>query len=175
MALRRFVMTRRSTLAGVLLAAAIPALVACQLPSTQQGGQRAANTGATTAGAATQARAQAGAGVPSGTIVAYYGTDIPLGWILCDGRVTPNGLRTPDLRNRFIMGLDPASRETLGAVGGTASHQHSAETSNPRGERERIESGNDEHAANDEHTHPVTVHPASHLPPYVKLVYIMKD
>jgi hypothetical protein len=169
-------MTKRSTLVGILTAAGTLALVACQMPSTQQGGPRAtATTGAATVAAAPQARAQVGAGVPSGTIVAYYGTDLPVGWVLCDGRVAPDGRRTPDLRNRFIMGLDPTSQETLGATGGTASHQHAAETGKPRGEREQIESGNDEHAANDDHTHAVTVQPATHLPPYVKLVYIMKD
>lgn len=37
--------------------------------------------------------------IPKGIIVAWYGSDIPSGWMLCDGT---NG--TPDLRNRFIYG-----------------------------------------------------------------------
>jgi microcystin-dependent protein len=41
--------------------------------------------------------------IPSGTIVSYKGevNTIPLGWALCDG--TKN---TPDLRGRFIMGVN---------------------------------------------------------------------
>jgi hypothetical protein len=173
-------MTRRSTLAGFLTAASMLALVACQMPSTQQGGPRSGTATGTTppplaaAAAARQPVGPQGA-VPSGTIVAYYGTDLPAGWVLCDGRIAPDGRRTPDLRNRFIMGLDPASQEKLGVAGGTTSHVHTAETGRAREKSERIESGRDEHVADDDHTHSVTVHPASHLPPYVKLVYIMKD
>ncbi len=159
-------MMRRSTLL-LTTAALVLALAACQIPSTRQGGQR-------TTTAASQGRAQAG-GVPSGTVVAYYGTDMPAGWILCDGRVTPSGRRTPDLRNRFILGLDPASPSALAEAGGTASHQHAADAGKPREKDEALESGSDEHAANDGHTHAVTVQAASHLPPYVKLVFIMKD
>lgn len=39
--------------------------------------------------------------IPRGVIVAWFGTNIPNGWALCDGN---NG--TPDLRNRFIRGSD---------------------------------------------------------------------
>ncbi len=159
---------QRPTLVAILAVTGALALVACQLPSTRQGGQNRAAT-------ASQGRVPAGAGVPSGTIVAYYGTDMPAGWILCDGRVTASGRRTPDLRNRFVLGLDPASPAVLGELGGAATHQHVAETGRPRDKDEEIESGSDEHAANDGHTHAVTVQAASHLPPYVKLVYIMKD
>ncbi|MBR6022237.1 MAG: hypothetical protein IK066_07445 [Kiritimatiellae bacterium] len=37
--------------------------------------------------------------VPVGTIVLFYGTDVPDGWALCDGT---GG--TPDLRGRFVVG-----------------------------------------------------------------------
>lgn len=42
--------------------------------------------------------------VPSGVIVMWSGTVIPGGWGLCDGG-TYNGLTTPDLRGRFIVGV----------------------------------------------------------------------
>lgn len=37
--------------------------------------------------------------VPVGTVVLFYGTDVPDGWALCDGK---NG--TPDLRGLFVVG-----------------------------------------------------------------------
>lgn len=39
--------------------------------------------------------------LPKGTIVAFNGTNAPVGWAVCDGR-TVNGYKTPDLRGRFI-------------------------------------------------------------------------
>lgn len=50
------------------------------------------------------------AGVPVGTIVDYYGSSAPNGWLICDGRAVPDsmpqlkaliGANTPDLRGRF--------------------------------------------------------------------------
>ncbi len=111
--------------------------------------------------------------VPAGTIVAFYGTEIPAGWVLCDGSVTPSGKLTPDLRNRFIMGLDPGSA-ALGETGGSPSHTHSARLGQATKDTE-VEKGSDKDVAKDEHTHAITVDSALHLPPYVKLVYIMKD
>ena len=59
------------------------------------------------------------AGLPSGVIVMWSGTldAIPDGWALCDGS---NG--TPDLRNRFVLGVGAA--EYLGSTGGTDVHRH---------------------------------------------------
>ena len=111
--------------------------------------------------------------VPTGTVVAFYGTAVPPGWVLCDGRMTASGQLTPDLRNRFVLGLDPATG-AVGETGGAATHTHRGRTSKPREDDESLEEGKDEHAANDGHTHDVTVEASSHLPPYVKLVYIMK-
>lgn len=53
-----------------------------------------------------------GASVPSGLIAMWYGTvqNIPTGWVLCDGQ---NG--TPDLRDRFVYGLDSGSPTTGGS------------------------------------------------------------
>lgn len=50
------------------------------------------------------------AGVPIGTIVDYYGTTAPSGWLICDGQNVPDsmpqlkaliGSKVPDLRGRF--------------------------------------------------------------------------
>ena len=61
-------------------------------------------------------------GVPSGTIVMYNGSTAPTGWAICNGQ---NG--TPDLRDRFIVGV--GSSYSLGAQAGSAdavvvSHNH---------------------------------------------------
>ena len=57
--------------------------------------------------------------MPKGTIVMWSGNrdNIPKGWLLCDGK---NG--TPDLRNRFIIGV--GDRYKVNAKGGTESHKH---------------------------------------------------
>ena len=49
-------------------------------------------------------------GISSGMIVAFSGSEVPYGWLLCDGT---NG--TPDLRNKFILGASPNS---VGETGG---------------------------------------------------------
>lgn len=46
--------------------------------------------------------------VPSGKIIAFFGTVAPTGWVACDGT---NG--TPDLRSRFVKGYISG---TLGAA-----------------------------------------------------------
>ncbi|MDH4156684.1 MAG: phage tail protein [candidate division Zixibacteria bacterium] len=64
--------------------------------------------------------ASAGAAdIPTGLIVMWSGTlaNIPTGWALCDGS---NG--TPDLRNRFIYGVNTG--ENPGSVGGNSDHTH---------------------------------------------------
>lgn len=65
--------------------------------------------------------------VPVGIIVMWSGspTSLPSGWVLCNGQ-TQNNIQTPDLRGRFILGLDPGGEKafsppnggTMGAVGG---------------------------------------------------------
>jgi microcystin-dependent protein len=42
--------------------------------------------------------------VPLGGIIMWSGTSAPDGWAICDGRGYENGLVTPDLRNRFVVG-----------------------------------------------------------------------
>jgi hypothetical protein len=58
-------------------------------------------------------------GVPPGAIIMWSGalSSIPGGWALCDGT---NG--TPDLRDRFIMGVSQG--EDPSAIGGSTSHYH---------------------------------------------------
>lgn len=48
--------------------------------------------------------------VPIGAILMWSGNpnNLPDGWVLCDG-VSRNGLQIPDLRGRFIVGLDQGS------------------------------------------------------------------
>lgn len=57
--------------------------------------------------------------VPRGAIIMWSGTiaTIPIGWALCDGT---NG--TPDLQNRFILGV-PIGQDP-GITGGTSLHAH---------------------------------------------------
>jgi hypothetical protein len=157
------VMNRRATalLAAPLLTFALLA-TACSRPAAGPGatGTDAAGVGAT-------------GGLPSGTIVAFSGAQIPSGWTVCDGRATPGGKTTPDLRGRFVMGADQTAGDA-GQAGGSATHVHDAETGPGRGSR-GSDADNDFSAATGGHSHQVTVQPGDSLPPFVKLVYIMKD
>lgn len=50
--------------------------------------------------------------LPSGVIMAFYGSIIPKGWVLCDGQTydkdgnvtTESGIKTPNLSNKIIIG-----------------------------------------------------------------------
>ena len=55
--------------------------------------------------------------VPMGSIIMWNGAEdtVPDGWALCNGQ-TLNGVKTPDLRNRFIVGA--GSSYSVGATGG---------------------------------------------------------
>lgn len=154
-------MVRFRDLTAVSVGLAVLGLAcACQVSSPPEGG-------ATSAAAAATA-------VPAGTIVAFAGSVVPAGWALCDGRTTSTGRITPDLRNRFVLGLDPATG-AVGEVGGSADHVHTASVSESRGDRKDVEDGDDHDVADDDHSHTVTVGRASNLPPFVKLAYIMKE
>ncbi len=107
--------------------------------------------------------------VPSRTIVAWYPTrdDLdnallvpPDGWLICDGR---GG--APDLRDRFIYGTD--SIDEVGDEDGAMTHDHTTSHVGGAG----VEYDNEWSAAY-QHSH--TVSTVSHLPPLVKMVYIMK-
>ena len=61
--------------------------------------------------------------IPIGGIIVWSGktTNIPSGWVLCNGQ-TSNGRKTPDLRDRFVVGAGPGSYG-VGATGGEATHK----------------------------------------------------
>jgi len=54
--------------------------------------------------------------VPTGIIVMWSGTVVPAGWGLCDGG-TYGGLVTPDLRGRFVVGVDHYANTQIIATG----------------------------------------------------------
>ena len=60
-------------------------------------------------------------GLVKGMVIMWYGTEsaIPDGWALCDGQ-THNGVQTPDLRDKFIVGA--GSSYNLSSTGGEATH-----------------------------------------------------
>ncbi|MBE9584622.1 hypothetical protein IM792_09210 [Mucilaginibacter sp. JRF] len=121
-------------------------------------------------------------GVPKGTIIAYnpiniqniiksnspdkeLENQIPDGWAICDGR---DG--TPDLRNRFILAA--ADAKELSTIGGQAEHFHTG-TTDQQNDLGGIEKGNDAEAPG-RHTHTFKTNPESNIPPYFKVVYIIK-
>ncbi len=58
--------------------------------------------------------------VPVGTIVMWSGSTVPDGWALCNGQ-TVNGVRTPNLQNKFIVGA--GDEYSIGATGGEKTHK----------------------------------------------------
>ncbi|HAJ92717.1 MAG TPA: hypothetical protein DCO71_08935 [Gammaproteobacteria bacterium] len=134
------------------------------------------------------------AGLPTGVIVMWSGPldAIPAGWALCDGK---DG--TPDLSNRFVLGAGAAD-EYLGSTGGSRTHKHRAGNHthqiDPPSLRLRPVYGYSGYRGTGtrgrsytlpEQTFnlrsfksgPTTVIPdsVSHLPPYYKIAFIMKE
>ena len=97
------------------------------------------------------------------TIVMWYGSlaTIPAGWTLCDGT-----LGTPDLRNYFVRGA-PAGEAASNVVLGTDSHEHALSLRTAT-----IPQGTGTASAAPAHTHTTDV--VAHIPPYKKMVFIMK-
>ena len=155
-------------LAALFVCALSLSAVACNRPAAAP--PSAAPAGGL--GASPQGTTLGGGGFPSGAVVAFSG-QVPPGWTVCDGRMTPTGRTTPDLRGRFVFGADPNAGD-VGQTGGDASHTHQAAATVGKGAR-GSDSDNDFYASGSSHTHPVEVQPADSLPPYVKLVYAMKD
>ena len=54
--------------------------------------------------------------IPVGGIIMWSGSSVPDGWALCNGQ-TANGIRTPNLVDRFILGTD----SDIGRTGGNSS------------------------------------------------------
>lgn len=109
--------------------------------------------------------------IPSGAIVAWSKSEIPKGWILCNGK---NG--TPDLTNKFLLGT-VNSRE-LRKTGGDLSHTHSyqlpvkpAEDPGFRGASTFVIT-TPQYSANS--SIELKTLEAPNLPPYYKVFYIMK-
>jgi hypothetical protein len=52
--------------------------------------------------------------IPAGQIIMWYGSSsqVPYGWWLCDGSMAPNGVITPKLGKRFILGANSDYQST---------------------------------------------------------------
>jgi hypothetical protein len=91
-----------------------------------------------------QLNAQASLGVPTGAIVAWYGSDtaVPAGWAICAGQTLTkaNGTGTitlPDLRGRVVMGASttylqgstPGTKDRSLSTASAGGHTHTGSTS----------------------------------------------
>eukprot|EP00429_Kryptoperidinium_foliaceum_P042442 CAMPEP_0176104432 /NCGR_PEP_ID=MMETSP0120_2-20121206/52402_1 /TAXON_ID=160619 /ORGANISM="Kryptoperidinium foliaceum, Strain CCMP 1326" /LENGTH=186 /DNA_ID=CAMNT_0017438537 /DNA_START=41 /DNA_END=601 /DNA_ORIENTATION=+ len=129
---------------------------------------------------------------PSGVIVAYcpsrcvfdehHRVVVPQGWAVCDGREG-----TPNLVDRFIFGgsgeQDRAGQ--LQQIGGSAKHRHRVATTlhchgntrywaAPHCDEDRLDGDAVPLAMIENSTHEGDVDEHGHIPPYVRLLYIMK-
>lgn len=116
---------------------------------------------------------------PAGIICMWSGhvNRIPPGWALCNGFYG-----TPDLRDRFILGVDEG--EQPGEIGGENTHTHSGSFSVRTGGADtstsirRPPTGAPVRLTPLRHSHPVSasfdVAEVSHRPKYYKLAFIMK-
>lgn len=120
--------------------------------------------------------------LPKGTIIPFKGRrdDIDFDyWAICDG-----SKGTPNLTDRFILG---GNFVQIGGRGGANSHTHVARTI-PKGQVRKLQAnlfphsdGNIRPFEVERHDHsfngiesPVTVVKSDHIPPYYRLVFLMK-
>jgi len=78
----------------------------------------------TVAETATATSWDGGGTIPVGGIILWSGDTVPDGWALCSG-ATVSGVKTPDLRGRFILGAGQApglSPRAIGQTGGEERH-----------------------------------------------------
>jgi microcystin-dependent protein len=127
-------------------------------------------------------------GFPKGMIVIWYGelAQIPRGWALCNGENN-----TPDLRGRFVMGVNPNDRRNTNftarenkTIGGTETHtltiaqmpSHSHTITEP--DNYSCECGGGRCVCGYAQNRPTTTtgggQPFPIIPPYYTLAYIMK-
>lgn len=122
-------------------------------------------------------RASANYGLPKGTVISWNPYQeptleqniediIPDGWAICDG-----SYGTPDLTDKFIMGTN--SLNSVSESGGTVEHIHTGKTNNGNNNKQRTGSGGRD-ASDRNHSHIIYVDKTNHLPPYYKLIYLMK-
>jgi len=129
-------------------------------------------------------------GVPQGFIGMWYGATnaIPSGWALCDGSIV-NGLQTPDLRDKFVVGASNSTGDTSypglspNATGGQAdatlvSHSHSVRIGQSEDAGDRTLAYHDDSSGFTNETGLVNPTGSTatnkNLPPYYALAYIMK-
>ena len=84
-------------------------MAALDFPGSPSNGQTYTANGLSYTWDGTAWRKGSSVGVPSGVILLWYGTasNIPTGWVLCDG-----GNGTPDLRDRFVVGASNSTGDS---------------------------------------------------------------
>jgi len=111
--------------------------------------------------------------VPQGGIIMWSGllSNIPSGWQLCDGT---GG--TPDLRNRFIYGVN--SGENPGGTGGSTSHQHTTTGytwwRSASAGFAAVHNSDGDYTPGHDHYLSLNSDWRDHTPPYFRLAFIMK-
>ena len=123
--------------------------------------------------------------LPRGTILAWVppeeGAQPPEGWWVCDGETHELHPWVPDLSDRFLLGTalvaSSEAGDEIGTFGGSIAHGHPGsriplELSSPQ----RVEQGGvgAREAARSSHRHTVDVAQSRHLPPFYRVVYIIK-
>jgi hypothetical protein len=114
---------------------------------------------------------------PQGTILAWYRTEglkipDPSEWAVCDGT---NG--TPDLRGKFVSGVSDLASVGLDQNGASAhSHPGSAAlmANNPSHLVDGLNAAGDLSTTLRFHTHLLAISEICHIPPNLRLIYLMR-